>query len=77
MNQIIKLSNESNKLIPEATDRETTLFIVVVPAYTAIVVIQAGAPGTACTALRRTPPAKVEINGEECSNDVAVAARKT
>jgi hypothetical protein len=42
---IIKLSNESNKLIPEATDGHTTLLIVVEPVSIAIAIGQEAVPG--------------------------------
>ena len=61
----IKLSNESNKLIPEATNRETFHLTVVDPVHTAIAVTQVAAPGTACIVLRRTPPATVLANVDE------------
>ena len=76
-NQIIKLSNKLNKLIPEATDREPISLIFVVPAYKVIVVIQVAVPGSDWTALRRTPPVTEGINAEEWSIAPVVAARKT
>ena len=74
--QIIKLSNESNKLIPEATNRKPGLLIVVEPADTAKVGVQAAGPGGCSTELRRTPPVAVVANVVECSIVVTVAARQ-
>jgi hypothetical protein len=54
--KIIKLSNESNKLIPEATNRQPFSLIVVAPAYIANAVKQVAVPGIACLELSRTPP---------------------
>jgi len=59
------LSNESNKLIPEATNREPFLLNAGVPVHNAIVVIQVAVPGTARIELRKTPPGTVHANGEE------------
>lgn len=71
------MTNESNKLIPEATDRQPIFLIYGERFHTAIVVIQAAVPGSALTDLRRTAPLTVVTNGEEPTIVAAEAARKT
>jgi|GEM_PF-4789533 len=76
-NPIIKLSNESNKLIPEATNREPSSLIEVAPVHIAIVVKQEAEPGTVGIELRITPPVTVLANVVEWSTVVTATARKT
>ena len=71
------MSNESNKLIPEATNRKPTRLIVAIPVDIAIAVKQVAVPGMARTALRRTPPATAVANAAERSKAETGTARKT
>jgi len=77
LKQVWFYAHLSQKLIPEATDREPTFLIVVGPAYTAIDVNQVAVPGIVGTALRRTPPVTVVANVAECTIVVTATARKT
>ena len=70
------MSNKSNKLIPEATDRDPKAPIAVVPGYIAIVVTQVAVLGNVCIELRRTPPVTEVANVVESSIVVTETARK-
>lgn len=71
------MSNESNKLIPEAANRQPFLLTVAAPVHKATAVKQVAEPGIVGIALRRTPPATVETNGVEWSIVETETARKT
>jgi len=61
------LSNESNKLIPEATNTEPSSLTIVVPVNTAIGVTQVAEPGIGSVVLSRTPPETALANEAEWS----------
>jgi len=65
LKQVWFCAHLSQKLIPEATDREPNLLIVVAPGDIAIAVNQVAEPGIARTELRRTPPVTAVANEVE------------
>jgi hypothetical protein len=72
-----KLSNESNKLILDATDKEPVTTTEVAPEYTAISVIQSASPGIVCKVTRKTPPGAVKANAAKATIIATATARKT
>ena len=69
--------DESNELIPHATDRKTYLFIVVESDYTTVRGVHVKAQGSINIVLGKTPPVTAEIHVFERAIVITATTRKS